>query len=258
MCAVKSQLRLIVIHNPHDTVTIAAKTSAVNLPARLGSRAASTTVPKISSLWKLEPTVSQSEVLAVCVRCGRQMSSTSRHNVMFPGCALPLARCLPLARPSLRQPWRTSRRRWSRSSPPRARPPSYRQPGSPPCSPCSWVHTPSSPQLDIQQGHADTRLVLPGPRWWEQQVSTATTPSTVGFPGISLTDCAGGCNSWVHVASRTTSINAEQWWYSMHAWTSGRSFMRSVWRIDLAEDFPTAAAPPDSPPGGAQGEQPLQ
>ena len=43
--------------------------------------------------------------------------------------------------------------------------------------------------------------------------------------------------AWIEVAQRGTTINTEQWWHAMHAWTSGRSFLRSVWRVDVEEDF---------------------
>ena len=72
-------------------------------------------------------------------------------------------------------------------------------------------------------------------------VATAVPPAWL--PAMqSLLDRADSSDSWVRVATRGTTINAEQWWHSMHAWTSGRSFMRSVWRVDVDEDFPT----PDS------------
>ena len=67
----------------------------------------------------------------------------------------------------------------------------------------------------------------------------------------SLLNRADSADAWVTVAQRPTTVGAEQWWHAMHAWTSGRSFMRTVWRIDVDQPFPSAPAaggrPDDEP-----------
>ena len=40
---------------------------------------------------------------------------------------------------------------------------------------------------------------------------------------------------WVEVGQRQTTLCPEQWWHTMHAWTARRSFMRSIWRIDVED-----------------------
>ena len=52
--------------HPHDTITIAVKTSAVNMSARLESRAASATIPKIFSLCKKLTQQSHSRKCLIC------------------------------------------------------------------------------------------------------------------------------------------------------------------------------------------------
>lgn len=48
-------------------------------------------------------------------------------------------------------------------------------------------------------------------------------------------DCEKG---WVRIAQRPApDVGPEQWWHAAHAWTSGRSFLKSIWRIDTVRDF---------------------
>jgi hypothetical protein len=49
---------------------------------------------------------------------------------------------------------------------------------------------------------------------------------------------ADGERGWVFVGERPApDVGAEQWWHAAHAWTSGRSFLKSIWRIDVEHDF---------------------